>query len=142
MLSHENIVANFSAILHHLVDYRLCETDTLISYLPLGHMFERVCEWGVLAVGGKVGYFSGDIKLLSDDMKIIQPTMFPCKFSGELLDLFFGIYRFTFTCRCSTSPEQDLRANPGDGQLQLHQVLAAEHGVRVEEKAAGEQGVR
>ncbi|XP_017478681.1 PREDICTED: long-chain-fatty-acid--CoA ligase 5-like [Rhagoletis zephyria] len=78
MLSHENIVANFSAILHHLVDYRLCETDTLISYLPLGHMFERVCEWGVLAVGGKVGYFSGDIKLLSDDMKIIQPTMFPC----------------------------------------------------------------
>lgn len=79
MLSHENIVANFSAILHHLVDYRLCETDTLISYLPLGHMFERVCEWGVLGVGGKVGYFSGDIKKLSDDMKIIQPTMFPCK---------------------------------------------------------------
>lgn len=44
MLTHENIVANFSAILHHLVEYRLNATDTLISYLPLGHMFERVCE--------------------------------------------------------------------------------------------------
>lgn len=96
MLSHENIVANFSAILHHLVDYRLCETDTLISYLPLGHMFERVCEWGVLGVGGKVGYFSGDIKKLSDDMKIIQPTMFPCKsfscsFQFCFTNVFFNI---------------------------------------------------
>lgn len=41
-------------------------------------MFERVCESGVLAGGGKIGYFSGDIKRLSDDMKIIRPTMFPC----------------------------------------------------------------
>lgn len=78
MLTHENIVADFSGIQHHLTDYRLCASDTLISYLPLGHMFERVCEWGVLASGGRVGYFSGDIKKLSDDMKLIKPTMFPC----------------------------------------------------------------
>lgn len=64
----------------HLDDYHLTNRDTVISYLPLGHMFERVCEAGVLAAGGKVGYFSGDIKRLSDDMKIIKPTMFPCKF--------------------------------------------------------------
>lgn len=32
----------------------------------------------MLAAGGKIGYFSGDIKRLSDDMKIIKPTMFPC----------------------------------------------------------------
>lgn len=117
MLSHENIVANFSAILHHLVDYRLCETDTLISYLPLGHMFERVCEWGVLAVGGKVGYFSGDIKKISDDMKIIQPTMFPCKFSGAFLCIFYIYNLFACICRCSTSSEQDILSNPRDCQL-------------------------
>ncbi|UXI14985.1 hypothetical protein NH340_JMT00928 [Sarcoptes scabiei] len=78
MLSHENIVANFSTIMYHLDEYHLTSKDTLISYLPLGHMFERVCEAGMLAAGGKIGYFSGDIKRLSDDMKIIKPTMFPC----------------------------------------------------------------
>ncbi|XP_075678436.1 long-chain-fatty-acid--CoA ligase 5-like [Dermatophagoides pteronyssinus] len=78
MLSHENVVANFSTIMFHLDEYHIANTDTLISYLPLGHMFERVCESGTLAAGGKIGYFSGDIKRLSDDMKIIKPTFFPC----------------------------------------------------------------
>nr|XP_046919477.1 long-chain-fatty-acid--CoA ligase 5-like [Dermatophagoides farinae]XP_046919478.1 long-chain-fatty-acid--CoA ligase 5-like [Dermatophagoides farinae] len=78
MLSHENIVANFSTIMFHLDEYHIANTDVLISYLPLGHMFERVCEAGTLAAGGKIGYFSGDIKRLSDDMKIIKPTFFPC----------------------------------------------------------------
>lgn len=44
MLSHENIVANFSTIMFHLDEYHIANTDVLISYLPLGHMFERVCE--------------------------------------------------------------------------------------------------
>lgn len=61
------------------MDYRLDHNDTLISYLPLGHMFERICEAGIMCVGGRVGYFSGDIRRLADDMKIIKPTMFPCK---------------------------------------------------------------
>lgn len=39
----------------------------------------------MLAAGGKVGYFSGDIKRLSDDMKLIKPTMFPCKLNPTRL---------------------------------------------------------
>jgi len=27
--------------------------------------------------GAKVGFFQGDIKLLTDDMKILKPTIFP-----------------------------------------------------------------
>lgn len=29
------------------------------------------------SVGGRVGFFQGDIRLLPDDMKALQPTVFP-----------------------------------------------------------------
>lgn len=76
--------------------------DVSISFLPLAHMFERVVqvrpgpvEEGtaeealllnhflprsqtvIYSVGGRVGFFQGDIRLLPDDMKTLQPTIFP-----------------------------------------------------------------
>lgn len=74
--------------------------DVTISFLPLAHMFERVVQvrsildhpskfsLGVLTLfcilqtvmfgaGAKVGFFQGDIRLLPDDMKTLQPTLFP-----------------------------------------------------------------
>uniref|UniRef100_A0AAX7TSB0 Arachidonate--CoA ligase n=1 Tax=Astatotilapia calliptera TaxID=8154 RepID=A0AAX7TSB0_ASTCA len=44
--------------------------DVTISFLPLAHMFERFSL-------AKVGFFQGDIRLLPDDMKTLQPTLFP-----------------------------------------------------------------
>uniref|UniRef100_A0A8C8DSZ6 Arachidonate--CoA ligase n=1 Tax=Oryzias sinensis TaxID=183150 RepID=A0A8C8DSZ6_9TELE len=52
-------------------------TDVLISFLPLAHMFERVVEGVVLIHGARIGYFQGDIRLLMDDLKTLQPTVFP-----------------------------------------------------------------
>uniref|UniRef100_A0A8D3CNF1 Arachidonate--CoA ligase n=1 Tax=Scophthalmus maximus TaxID=52904 RepID=A0A8D3CNF1_SCOMX len=49
----------------------------LISFLPLAHMFERVVEGVVLIHGARIGYFQGDIRLLMDDLKTLQPTVFP-----------------------------------------------------------------
>uniref|UniRef100_A0A3P9JP44 Arachidonate--CoA ligase n=1 Tax=Oryzias latipes TaxID=8090 RepID=A0A3P9JP44_ORYLA len=51
--------------------------DVLISFLPLAHMFERVVEGVVLIHGARIGYFQGDIRLLMDDLKTLQPTVFP-----------------------------------------------------------------
>lgn len=74
--------------------------DVTISFLPLAHMFERVVQvrsrldhhskfsLGLLTLfcilqtvmfgaGAKVGFFQGDIRLLPDDMKTLQPTLFP-----------------------------------------------------------------
>lgn len=31
----------------------------------------------IYGAGGRVGFFQGDIKLLPDDMKTLQPTIFP-----------------------------------------------------------------
>uniref|UniRef100_A0A4W3ITK5 Arachidonate--CoA ligase n=1 Tax=Callorhinchus milii TaxID=7868 RepID=A0A4W3ITK5_CALMI len=51
--------------------------DITISYLPLAHMFERVVQAAVYSCGARVGFFQGNIQLLMDDMKHLQPTIFP-----------------------------------------------------------------
>ncbi|KAI6240163.1 Arachidonate--CoA ligase [Aphelenchoides fujianensis] len=48
-----------------------------ISYLPLSHMFEQVVHWSMLFLGGSIGYFMGDVRTLTDDMKELKPTIFP-----------------------------------------------------------------
>uniref|UniRef100_A0A4W3HKW4 Long-chain-fatty-acid--CoA ligase n=1 Tax=Callorhinchus milii TaxID=7868 RepID=A0A4W3HKW4_CALMI len=78
MLTHGNVVADFSAFLkvtEKVIFPR--QDDVLISFLPLAHMFERVIQSVVVCHGGRIGFFQGDIKLLSDDMKALRPTIFP-----------------------------------------------------------------
>ena len=77
MLSHENIVADVSATLLQLGDQKPNCTDVMMSFLPLAHMLERVCEVSVYVQGGCVGFFSGDVRNLMDDMKALRPTITP-----------------------------------------------------------------
>uniref|UniRef100_A0A8C0FB11 Arachidonate--CoA ligase n=1 Tax=Bubo bubo TaxID=30461 RepID=A0A8C0FB11_BUBBB len=79
MLTHQNVVANAAAFLRSTeVSYFECtSSDITMSYLPLAHMFERVVQTVVYSCGAKVGFFQGDIKLLTDDMKTLKPTLFP-----------------------------------------------------------------
>lgn len=77
MLTHENIVADVSATLLQLGDQKPNCSDVMISFLPLAHMLERICEISVYMNGGAVGFFSGDIRNLMDDMKALQPTITP-----------------------------------------------------------------
>lgn len=50
--------------------------DSLLSYLPLSHIFEQQTEALLISIGGKIGYYSGDIKLLMSDMDELKPTLF------------------------------------------------------------------
>ncbi|KAK0166169.1 hypothetical protein PV328_004612 [Microctonus aethiopoides] len=77
MLSHQNVMAGVCAVLLQLGDHRPNSTDVMISFLPLAHMLERCCENGMYIVGGSVGFYSGDIKTLPDDMKALKPTVMP-----------------------------------------------------------------
>lgn len=52
------------------------EQDRYLSYLPLAHMFERISQATVVSMGGKIGFYQGDIKKLVDDMKELKPTIF------------------------------------------------------------------
>ncbi|KAG7281202.1 hypothetical protein CRUP_022867 [Coryphaenoides rupestris] len=78
MLTHENVVADFSGFLK-VTDKVIFpnKDDCLISFLPLAHMFERLIESVVYCHGGRIGFYQGDIRLLADDMKALQPTIFP-----------------------------------------------------------------
>lgn len=71
MLTHANIVANCSglSILKHTP---LTHDDIIVSYLPLAHMFERILEAICFMVGARIGFFQGDIRLLTDDIKGIN----------------------------------------------------------------------
>uniref|UniRef100_A0A8B9YWX6 Arachidonate--CoA ligase n=1 Tax=Buteo japonicus TaxID=224669 RepID=A0A8B9YWX6_9AVES len=66
--------------------------DVLISFLPLAHMFERVVECVVLCHGARIGFFQGDIRLLMDDLKTLQPTVFPVvpRLLNRMFDKIFG----------------------------------------------------
>ncbi|XP_046369952.1 long-chain-fatty-acid--CoA ligase 5-like [Haliotis rufescens] len=78
MLSHANLISNIGAVMFHILDHiDLGPSDRHLSYLPLAHMFERGMQILMFTVGGQIGFFQGDIKLLTDDMKTLQPSFFP-----------------------------------------------------------------
>nr|XP_033798226.1 long-chain-fatty-acid--CoA ligase 5 [Geotrypetes seraphini]XP_033798227.1 long-chain-fatty-acid--CoA ligase 5 [Geotrypetes seraphini] len=78
MLTHENIVADASAFIKTVeISAAIQSSDVAISYLPLAHLFERIVQTVMYCCGAKVGFFQGDIRLITDDMKTLQPTLFP-----------------------------------------------------------------
>lgn len=81
LLSHRNMVANLTAVCMlfrtFLPDLMTSQDHSLISYLPLSHVFEQVCHWSAICLGYRIGYLSGTIANLSADMQALQPTLFP-----------------------------------------------------------------
>ncbi|WFD01937.1 long-chain-fatty-acid--CoA ligase [Malassezia obtusa] len=53
------------------------EKVVAISYLPLAHILERGWELYVFRIGGAIGYYSGSIERLSEDLQILRPTAMP-----------------------------------------------------------------
>ncbi|KHJ81091.1 hypothetical protein OESDEN_19224 [Oesophagostomum dentatum] len=45
-----------------------------LSYLPLSHMMEEVCHWTLLMYGARVGFYSGSIPRLTEDIQALKPT--------------------------------------------------------------------
>lgn len=78
MITHKNILSNASAFVKVTENScRLDHSDTQISFLPLAHMFEQLVQVVILCHGARIGFFQGDIRLLMDDLKTLQPTVFP-----------------------------------------------------------------
>lgn len=73
ILTHANAVAAASS---SLCICRQSKNDSILSYLPLAHIFQRVTEAGALWAGSAIGYFHGNIIELVDDLKELRPTAF------------------------------------------------------------------
>ena len=78
MLTHANIVSMVSSCYFLLHNAALIEAgkERYISYLPLAHMYERVAQASMVAVGGRIAFFQQDIKFLLDALKEVKPTVF------------------------------------------------------------------
>ena len=103
ILTHGNLLSNVENILE-MVDVR--ETDVELSFLPLGHVFERIINYLLLRKGGTIGY-AESIQTIADDALVIKPTVFPAvprvfeKFKAKVEDnakskgaLSYNIYKW------------------------------------------------
>nr|AKC01515.1 long-chain fatty acid CoA ligase 1 [Meretrix meretrix]AKE13176.1 long-chain fatty acid CoA ligase 1 [Meretrix meretrix] len=79
MLTHRSVVANLTAISFYAEKggVKISSTDCSLSYLPLAHVFERGIQVIFFMHGAKIGFSSGDVKLLTDDLQALKPTVFP-----------------------------------------------------------------
>ncbi|OHT11194.1 Fatty acyl-CoA synthetase A [Tritrichomonas foetus] len=71
MISHRSFITNLLGISAEGTNKTF---ERHLSYLPLCHVFERMCTSCALLSGGKIGTFSGDVRLLSDDLRSLRPT--------------------------------------------------------------------
>lgn len=77
MLSHANLALSVNAVLIQLSEQKIRKDDVHISYLPASHIFERLVQTAIYKVGGCMGYWQGDVKLLSSDLQALSPSIFP-----------------------------------------------------------------
>lgn len=77
VLTHGNLVADISAVTEKLTE-KLAVKPTFahLSFLPLAHMYERLNVIHHFFRGAHVGFYSGDITLLFNDMQTLRPNNF------------------------------------------------------------------
>ena len=71
MLTHNNIASNVRASRMAL---EVSEADNTVSFLPLSHILQRMCDYLFMWVGCRIAY-PRDIHTLVDDLKVIRPTV-------------------------------------------------------------------
>lgn len=77
LLTHLNLVSNTAAVAKMLPkSLAITSEDSHISYLPLAHMFEVVVQLMITQHGGRIGFFRGDVRQLTEDMQALKPTLF------------------------------------------------------------------
>lgn len=79
MQTHRAMVAGVAGarnIIYNQTNINLSTRDSLVSFLPLAHIFERIIEELALDCGTRIGYWQGNVKLLMDDVQALRPTLF------------------------------------------------------------------
>ncbi|KAI9465975.1 acetyl-CoA synthetase-like protein [Lactarius psammicola] len=76
MLTHGNLA---TAAQSNLYGYAIGPEDRaiLLSYLPLAHIYERINQLAMIALGASIGFFSGDPLRLLEDAQVLKPNFFP-----------------------------------------------------------------
>lgn len=73
LLTHRNIIAGATGL--GCLGCSISTNDTYYSFLPLAHIYALGVEIIMVARGASIGYFSGTVKNMLDDLSILQPTI-------------------------------------------------------------------
>ena len=73
MLSHKNFISVITG-LKQVVQIK--PEDIHISYLPMAHVFEKMIDGLCMYEGATIGFYSGDVLKLKDDLQALRPTIF------------------------------------------------------------------
>ena len=73
MKSHGNLVADIAASRMHVQPN---DKDVYCSYLPLDHVFETCALYMAVSCSMRVGFASGNIKIINEDLQLLRPTIF------------------------------------------------------------------
>lgn len=60
-----------------LLGFAADQSESMLSYLPLAHIFGRYLEAVMFRLGARIGYFGGDVAKLVEDAAVLQPSIFP-----------------------------------------------------------------
>ncbi|CAD2099242.1 acyl-CoA synthetase, putative [Plasmodium vinckei brucechwatti] len=79
IMTNQNFVAQIASSCYgpiRLPNLIIDEKDTHLSYLPLAHIYERIMLSIFIYLGVRIGYYSGNILALTDDIQELKPTLF------------------------------------------------------------------
>ncbi|KAH0790092.1 AMP-binding enzyme family protein [Histomonas meleagridis] len=74
ILTHTNLMSTASCFYTFVYPFK--SDDRLLSYLPLAHVYESVIHIVGIKCLGYIGFYSGSIKRLIDEVKLFKPTVF------------------------------------------------------------------
>ncbi|XP_071730679.1 long chain acyl-CoA synthetase 4-like [Rutidosis leptorrhynchoides] len=79
VLISNNSMATLIAGVNRLLDSAnesLNQHDVYLSFLPLAHIFDRLIEECFINHGASIGFWRGDVKLLTEDIGELKPSIF------------------------------------------------------------------
>ncbi len=72
MLTHRNILSNVQGAIER---FGVNPRDTLVSFLPLCHMFERTCGYYTMLFAGATIAYAESLETIRQDVQQIRPTL-------------------------------------------------------------------
>ncbi|BHF69237.1 hypothetical protein SprV_0301228000 [Sparganum proliferum] len=76
MITHKMIVSVIGGFDMDLQEVNIVPGDVYLSFLPLAHVFEQIVMHYALGRGAAYGFYSGDLRNLSNDILALRPTLF------------------------------------------------------------------
>lgn len=92
VITHRNIVSTLAGAFETGLNFN--HMDVYLSYLPLAHMMERAICHLFTTCGARIGYYSGDVQKIKDDLAVLHPTIFVsvprlyCRFYDAIKQMF------------------------------------------------------